>query len=224
MQDVQRLYAVPAYVIEGELSESVQDSQGALRLLLGKGMIEQTRLSLGLLGLLGGHLGWKLLDGRQVRVLYRREKVEENQPETATVRIKINGKVEASATGPVGSASPAYYLTALGIQEAEKNLPEPSSRMAPSPAETDRRTSDAYERAYLAAEFAFHQEPKLIGATDKEIWTWLLKEHPDIEKQLAYGFETFSRYLREARRLRGEQKNSPRAGRRSRSVVSPDQL
>jgi len=224
IQDIQRLHAVPAYVIEGELSESVQDSQGALRLLLGKGLIEQTRLSLGLLGLLGGHIGWKLLNGKHIRVLYRRERADDNETETATVRVKINGKVEASATGPVGSTSPAYYLTVLGIQEAEKNLPKPSSRMAPSQGETDRPTSDAYERAYLAAEYAFHQEPNLIGATDKETWNWLLKNVSDYKDKLPDSFDTFARYLRQARQARGEQKNSPRAGRRSRSVVSPDQL
>jgi len=224
VQDIQRLYAVPAYVIEGELCESVQNLDGTLRLLRGKGMIEQTRHGLGHLARLGGHIGWKLLDGRHIRVLYRREKTDENQPETATVRVKINGKVEASETGFVGSASSAYYLTGLGIHEAEKDLRQQSSRVTPLRTETDRPTNQAYELAYLSEQYALEQEPNLINAGDKEVWAWLLKNVPDHKDKLPDSFDTFARYLRHARQDRGEQKNSPRAGRRSRSVVLPEQL
>ena len=56
------------------------------------------------------------------------------------------------------------------------------------------------------------------NATDREVYEWLKENDPDWKIDALFGYElpsfqTWGRYVRKGRRLRGEQKNHPRAGR-----------
>ncbi len=73
----------------------------------------------------------------------------------------------------------------------------------------------------LSRELAFNQylsAVKELGdkATDREAFEWL-HERDEIESGLSFG--SWSRYLRYARRLLDQNKNRPRRGRKSRSIV-----
>ena len=58
------------------------------------------------------------------------------------------------------------------------------------------------------------------GIRDRDAWDWLASHCPPGYR--LPDFDTWARYLREARRLLGEQKNSPRDGRSGRSTTGPD--
>jgi hypothetical protein len=64
-------------------------------------------------------------------------------------------------------------------------------------------------RQYQCAEMQLGEK-----ATDKQAWNWLRKEDGDVP-----AFLTWARYLRQARKALGENKNTPRAGRAGRSIV-----
>jgi hypothetical protein len=87
--------------------------------------------------------------------------------------------------------------------------PTPEAQLAP-----------CHDRALAGYQFAAERlggEP-----TDLQAYKWL-KEHRDGDEILPR-FETWTRYLREARSRRGRLKNSPRHGRAGRSVVRWDQV
>ena len=87
-------------------------------------------------------------------------------------------------------------------------------------ARTDDMT-DAIRRAYLGFKDAEHHAEDPL--TDREAYDWLDAEGPTEYDPLPT-FTTWSRSLRKARQLLGEQKHKPRAGRTGRSVVRWDEL
>jgi hypothetical protein len=79
------------------------------------------------------------------------------------------------------------------------------------------------KKAYLEYLDAIAKNPnELNGALDREVYDWV-KEHADGEPLPA--FNTWDRYVRDARKHLGKQKNTPRKGRATgKSVVSEDQI
>jgi hypothetical protein len=63
--------------------------------------------------------------------------------------------------------------------------------------------------------------PALNEAIDQDVYDWL-KEHSDDDPLPS--FANWSRYLREARKATGTNKNTPRSGRTGRSVVRSDEI
>jgi hypothetical protein len=82
------------------------------------------------------------------------------------------------------------------------------------PGAEPNRFNKAYESFLLA------EKSKGCGLTDREAYEWLKEDGPTQYELPA--FQTWNRYVREGRKLRGTQKNTPRGGRNGRSIVSPD--
>jgi len=121
------------------------------------------------------------------------------------------------------SAAPAHSLdekhpasgTAPGAPEGK----EGQSLVEKEPDEPLERLPDRVRRAYAQYLFATKQYEGEGGGqpTDRELYAWLKRRS---EERLP-AFETWVRYVRQARQALGEQKNSPRAGRKhGRSIVS----
>ena len=102
---------------------------------------------------------------------------------------------------------------------AEAGTPE-RQKKPKGTARTDDMT-DAIRRAYLGFKDAEHHAEDPL--TDRDAYDWLDDEGPTEYDPLPT-FTTWSRSLRKARQLLGEQKHKPRAGRTGRSVVRRDEL
>ncbi len=78
-----------------------------------------------------------------------------------------------------------------------------------------------YEKAYQSYCMAIDKNPDFTDKQDKDIYDWLNREHdevlPDYELP---AFETWQRYLREGRKHYSTSKNTPRAGRTGRSIIT----
>ena len=68
---------------------------------------------------------------------------------------------------------------------------------------------------------AVRKFPQLDGASDREVYNWVVK-HSDGDR--LPNFDTWWRYLRQARRATGRNKNSSRSGRAGRSIVRRNQI
>jgi hypothetical protein len=80
----------------------------------------------------------------------------------------------------------------------------------------------ARAKAYSQFRWAIDSNPEFgTKTTDREAYDWL-EEY--LEKDELPTFETWSRYLRQARNRLGQLKNRPRRGRTGRSVARGDQL
>ena len=101
-----------------------------------------------------------------------------------------------------------------GIVELLEDV-QNAERSGVSASESNRIT-----KAYQS--FKMAEESMRDGVSYKEAYEWL-REHRPPEYELP-SFETWQRYVREGRRLRGTQKNSPRAGRIGRSLASVNDL
>ena len=74
---------------------------------------------------------------------------------------------------------------------------------------------------WLLLAFTVESVPKLV--TDREVYDWLT-EHLDEGEKLP-GFETWDRYVRQARSVLGTQKYEPRSGREhGGTIVREDQI
>jgi hypothetical protein len=79
------------------------------------------------------------------------------------------------------------------------------------------------QKAYEQYRWALRMNTALQEARDQEVYDWL-KERPDEDEELPR-FDTWQRYLGEARAAYGTRKHNPRAGRESgRSVIRPDEI
>ena len=120
--------------------------------------------------------------------------------------------------------SPPPLGASQGLSVAGKIDPSYDSSSTPnSPPGTtnsnrdNQRLPESRQRAfgqYLRAAEVFGG-----NATDRNAFDWLVK-HGELEGSLS--FESWSRYLREARKVAGQNKNTPRRGRESRSSVGQD--
>jgi len=77
--------------------------------------------------------------------------------------------------------------------------------------------------AYQSYNYAISKEPKLADTKDDEIYNWL-KENDITEEYELPSRETWKRQVRSGRKHHGTQKNTPRAGRTSRSIVTVNQI
>ncbi len=104
--------------------------------------------------------------------------------------------------------------------------PEQTRRVAdelenqPGQAAADAQPASRFERAYRSFESACREAESEL--TCRQAYEWLQDAGSD--DYLLPSFETWSRYVREGKKHYGTQTNSPRAGRRGRSVVSAEQL
>jgi hypothetical protein len=104
----------------------------------------------------------------------------------------------------------------------------PTARAEPNTADPQAATKALTGLAELLPSYqgAYQQYQRAVsywGAmTDKEAYNRLNKE--DNETDELPPFSTWARYLRGARRHYGTQKNTPRAGRTGRSIVTPDEI
>jgi hypothetical protein len=80
----------------------------------------------------------------------------------------------------------------------------------------------AREKAYQQFQWAVQQDAALEGATDRDVYEWL-KEKLDEDDKLP-SFASWSKYVRDARKIQGVSKHTSRAGRTGRSIVTPDQI
>lgn len=97
------------------------------------------------------------------------------------------------------------------------SAPELAAKMA-NLREQSRLALEGFE----AARSTLSEIPSVTRVTDEMAYEWL-REHRSATDPLP-NFDTWARYLREARRELGVQKNRPRHGRRGRSVRKADEL
>jgi len=108
----------------------------------------------------------------------------------------------------------------LASAQARPTETEKQDGAAEGPTQTDDRSLapsrfialDQYDRE-------IEQNPHLAEKTDRDVYDWLCEHEENLPS-----FETWSRYLREARAVCNRQKNTPRKGRHARSVVPKDQV
>jgi len=80
------------------------------------------------------------------------------------------------------------------------------------------------EKAYNHYQFALEKKPELAEVTDREVYDWL-SNNPQTSDEIPSRFDTFAKYLREARKHYGEHKHTPRCSRETgRSIVRQDQI
>jgi hypothetical protein len=90
--------------------------------------------------------------------------------------------------------------------------------------ETKKPLPPSRAKAYALFEWALQQNAELASKTDREVYEWL-KTKPDQAGDLPANPDTFSTYLKEARRYYRTPKHLPRSGRaKGKSVVDQDQL
>lgn len=97
-----------------------------------------------------------------------------------------------------------------------------SSNTHGDPLKHAARASRAVATAFQQYGSAIEQHPPLATATDRTVFDWL-REHDETFDLEPCDFTSWSRYVREGRRLAGTPKNSPRSGRGIRSAIPPDQ-
>jgi hypothetical protein len=108
---------------------------------------------------------------------------------------------------------PNKVINGSDDQHKKEQLPETDS-----PCEKLRPCD---ERAYAQYRFAIEQEASLNS--DKDVYDWLQKCKSINEDELPI-YANWSRYLRKARKAKGEGKNTPRRGNPTKSVVSGDRV
>lgn len=83
---------------------------------------------------------------------------------------------------------------------------------------TQATPAPAIEKAYQSYQYAIEKNPDFAGKKDKEVYTWL--KNNGIDDYTLPAFETWQRYVREGRKHYGTSKNTPRAGRTGRSIIT----
>ncbi len=122
------------------------------------------------------------------------------------------------------------------VAAAAKTATEEPAQLDRSPlvgAESDEGSDQtpvmlpAHHRAYQSFERAIKERPDLAEGTDREVYDWLAENDPDPDHDYELpAFETWARYVREARKALNRRKNTPRYGRAegSRSIVSVNSI
>jgi hypothetical protein len=107
------------------------------------------------------------------------------------------------------------------LSETERQIKGQSPKPTDGDNAGDKVLKPIYEKAYQSYCMAIDKNPDLTDKQDKDIYDWLNREHdevlPDYELP---AFETWQRYLREGRKHYGTSKNTPRAGRTGRSIIT----
>lgn len=135
----------------------------------------------------------------------------------AVVEAVLKQMAEQQAAAQARSSAEALYTPSAAPTSADGT--EGQSLEGKEPEEPLERLPDRVRRAYAQYLFAMKQYEGEAGGqpTDRELYAWLKRRS---EERLP-AFETWVRYVRQARQALGEQKNSPRAGREhGRSIVS----
>lgn len=102
-------------------------------------------------------------------------------------------------------------------------LIEPDATDSKQEIEHNSGLTQAERAAYQSYNYAISKEPKLADTKDNEIYNWL-KENGITEEYELPSRETWKRQVRSGRKHHGTQKNTPRAGRTSRSIVTVNQI
>jgi len=91
------------------------------------------------------------------------------------------------------------------------------------PREENKQLALSRKKAYGQYLEALQREPKLKGATDEEIYNWIVKHHDETDELLQ--FPTWRRYVSEARAYYDTRKHNKRHYRNhGRSIVCRDQI
>jgi len=131
------------------------------------------------------------------------------------IQIEVLAPSPAAATGATVSNS---------VSVAPSNPTETSAAATASLLGEQEHGSLAPSRkkAYQQFLWSISTAPQLAGATDRQVYDWLLQHSDEDEPPV---FSTWSRYLREARAFYGTRKNNRRAGRETgRSVVRATEI
>jgi len=126
-------------------------------------------------------------------------------------------KWKVEAIEPIVESLRIWAKSPPTIEDGEEN--ETGASQA-SPDGTECQLPARFERAYRSFKFAELHLGRV--PTDIEAYKWLEEEGP--EDYSLPDLETWKRYLRKGREHYGEQKNSPRAGRTGRSVLTSNDL
>jgi hypothetical protein len=131
--------------------------------------------------------------------------------------------------------APADGSEVRAVPAAQQHSPNPPqgrtgdpATSPPSAPELAAKMADLREQCRLALEgfeaarSALSERPSVTRVTDEMAYEWL-QEHRSGTEPLP-SFDTWARYLRDARRELGVQKNRPRRGRTGRSVRKADDL
>lgn len=137
------------------------------------------------------------------------------------------------ATGKTIAATEAFQLRELGVvsffEKERMGLEElriafrgavggvGSSCDAPA-----GQLSPSRKRAYALYRIAIVKVPRLEGGTDEEVYRWIRE---NLEEEAVPRFQTWARYVRDVRAVRGERKHNPRHGRMGGgSIVHGDEI
>jgi hypothetical protein len=83
--------------------------------------------------------------------------------------------------------------------------------------DSDATLRPSEEKAYQSYKHAIDKKPEFADATDQEIHDWLNEN--GIEEYSPPAFDTWARHVRAGRKHYGTSKNTPRAGRTSKSAI-----
>jgi hypothetical protein len=136
-----------------------------------------------------------------------------------------NGRALPADTGASGGGGPALPDDAAertdGSASGEADKPGDTSDGDESAAIP--KLAPSRQKAFGQFRWAIEQNAALDGAADRDVYDWLT-EHLDDGEQLPT-FETWGRYLREARAAADARKNTSRGGRcAGRSIARPEQV
>ncbi len=129
--------------------------------------------------------------------------------------------VASSVAGSTGS--PPTASIECGGQPPRGTPPAPTASATGGAMELE--LPPAVKEVACLAETAMKKEPRLMDATDQELYDWI-KSHllDDNQRRDFHTPATFTRYLREWRKATGTQKSISREGRAGRSIVNSDDL
>ncbi len=123
-----------------------------------------------------------------------------------------------------GAISPTDATLIGKMRNALHGSLEETPAVAPSSDPENSPLPPSRLRAYSLYLEALKVKPELEDRNDSEAYDYIKEHIVDSEDDLPPSFETFRRYLSEARKHFGTRKHTPRAGRTGRSVASEQEI
>jgi hypothetical protein len=129
-------------------------------------------------------------------------------------------KAKPEAETPAEKEQDALAAAKADLKPLLKNVETQANNRKTGKAgdKTQATPAPAIEKAYQSYQYAIEKNPDFAGKKDKEVHTWL--KNNGIDDYTLPAFETWQRYVRKGRKHYGTSKNTPRAGRTGRSIIT----
>lgn len=140
---------------------------------------------------------------------------------------EIDQKIKSRKRGVVFDAFTTQLSAYLLIKKLQ-TVAEMAGEVLPSE-KLQETTGDSLTKSqrlsYMSYQYAINQDSSLAEANDNNVYAWLKENgltRDDLYKLPS--LKTWKRYVRHGRKANGAQKNTPRAGRSSHSIVNINQI